>query len=158
MVLMNRSLLPLILKRAPLFWAFWRKKIIVKFFSDDCSNLSLKWDIPISVDFSILFQGYYYYTHIYIYIYTHTSHITLASHVRWNFLFFIFGFTCFTNGSFILFFILRKSCISPWLLIWERNVKVGKKQFSDNKKWYVCGKKKKAILFLIFFFKNKKLW
>ena len=39
--------------------------------------------------------------------------------------------------------------------MWERNVEVGKKLFSDNKKM-VRGKEK-AVLFLIFFFKKEEV-
>ena len=35
-------------------------------------------------------------------------------------------FIIFTHENFILFFILRRICISTWLLMWERNVEYGK--------------------------------
>ena len=76
------------------------------------------------------------------------------------FIFYFLGFTCFTHDSlfifYFLFFILKRSCISTWLLIWEKNVEVEKKkQFSDKKKKeYVC-EEKKIVLFFIFFQKEK---
>ena len=56
------------------------------------------------------------------------------------------------NGSLpsrYLFFYLRGSCISIWLLIWERNVEADKKQFCDEKKY---------SYFYFFFSKKKKLY
>ena len=56
------------------------------------------------------------------------------------FYFLVFGFTRYTYSSFIL-----RSCISIWLLMWEKNVEVGKNSLVI----------KKAIK--IFFFQKEKV-
>ena len=87
-----------------------------------------------------------------------TSVIICALHLRWGYFYFLgLHVSHMVVLFYFLFFILRRNCISTWLLIWERNVEVGKKQFSDNiKNGTFVGKKKKTVLFFIFYFFQKE--
>ena len=85
-----------------------------------------------------------------------TSFITHTLHVWWGFYFLFLDLQSFNHVSFILFFILRRNCISTWLLMWERNVGVEKKKKNSLviKNGTFVGKKKAVYLFILNLAKN----
>ena len=109
----------------------------------------LKWNTSISVDFSILFKVIIIIIIIHILTMTHLFRTCDKT-------FYFFWVYTFYSWQFFLFFILRKSCVSTWLLIWERNVEVEKKNnlvVIENSMFV----EKRRSFFSNFFF-NKKLW
>ena len=74
-----------------------------------------------------------------------------------TFYFLFFGFIRFTHDSYLFNFFFKKRVVLVLkLLMWERNVEVGKNNLViiKKKKGYVCGKKK-TILFYIYFQKEE---